>query len=437
MMNRNEAVQWMIKQRNQEVGFSSFQRYLNENENRLDDLRMIHIAGTNGKGSTVSMLNSCLKEAGYRVGTFTSPHLFKHEDRIRINGQVIPEHDFVRIFNSRKELWEQYHLSMFEMDLDLASAWFFEQHVDFVLLEAGMGGRLDSTNVIVSSLASVIVSIGLDHMDRLGNTVEEIALEKAGIIKSNGLVICGEQKEGCCAVIQDEAKQKHAECIQVKKASLISKEPISFVYRHLTFELSERALYQIHNASCAIETLIQLRNREFISITDEQLVRGIQKAHWAGRFDVVDQHPLTIVDGAHNAHGIHALKESAGTLRRPLIGVFACLKDKDKEDMISSLKEVVDELILTEFDFYRAMPVSMIQTDISCLKIKDWHQAIETAQKKAESGTVLITGSLYFISEVMAYFKEKTSDCICGDNHRFDGCSVKKDGNNGNCSQSE
>ncbi len=419
MMNRNEAVEWMVRQRNQEIGFSSFQKFLSENENYLSRLKIIHVAGTNGKGSTVSMLMSCLKEAGYRVGTFTSPHLLTHEDRIRINGENIPETEFLRIFHARKELWSKYHLSMFEMDLDLASIWFDSQKTDFVILEAGMGGRNDSTNVIESSLASVIVSIGLDHMERLGDTVDKIAEEKAGIIKQNGFVICGEQKENCLHVIQKEAEQKNAEFVEVIHGEVISQDPISFKMNDLIFELSEKALYQVHNASCAIETLLQLRRRDALKITDEQMIAGIKKSHWAGRFDVVDTCPLTIVDGAHNVHGIRALKESAALLKRPLIGVFACLKDKDKEEMIASLREFCDELILTEFDFYRAMQISMIDANVSCLKIQDWKQAIELARKKAESGTVLITGSLYFISEVMAYYKEKTSDICNTDSNSY------------------
>ncbi len=415
MMNHDQAIEWMIKQRNKENGFSSFQRYLNENEDHLKHLNIIHVAGTNGKGSTVSMMMHCLKEAGYRVGTFTSPHLFVHEDRIRINGEILPEADFLRIFNTRKELWEKYHLSMFEMDLDLASIWFCEQNVDVVLLEAGVGGRNDSTNVISSSLASVIVSIGLDHMDRLGDTVEKIAEEKAGIIKEKGLVICGEKKQSCYEVIQNKASEKNADVIQIQQAIVLSASPIVFVYQGLRFELAERALYQVHNACCAIETLLQLRERKLISICDEALINGIKKAHWAGRFDVVDENPLTIVDGAHNSHGMQALKESAKNLKHPLIGVFACLKDKDKDEMITLLSQIVDELILTEFDFYRAMPVEQIKIPKNGLKYSNWQDAIKAAQSKAEEGTVLITGSLYFISEVMTYFKEKNTHTYSGD----------------------
>lgn len=399
-----EAVNWITSQRNKEIGFDSFQRYLNENENHLDQLRILHVAGTNGKGSTVSMLASCLVEAGYKVGTFTSPHLYEHEDRIRINGTQIPQSDFLRICNKNKEKWESYHLSMFEMDLDLASIWFVEQKTDIVILEAGLGGRLDSTNVIVNPLVSVIVSIGLDHMERLGDTEEKIAYEKAGIIKENGLVICGEKKLGCVEVIRNAAENKRAEFVSVKESKILASSPLSFEYQNQQYELSSLASYQVSNASTAIETLLQCRDRNLLNITDTQLIQGIKKAHWAGRFDVVCTDPLTIVDGAHNAHGIKALKESASSLPRPLAVVFACLKDKDKEEMIKTLHDFADEFILTEFDFYRAMHVDDLVLSYPVKKEKDWKQAIKMAQSKKE-GTVLITGSLYFISEVMAYFK--------------------------------
>lgn len=399
-----EAVNWITSQRNKEIGFDSFQRYLDENENHLNQLRVIHVAGTNGKGSTVSMLASCLMEAGYKVGTFTSPHLLEHEDRIRINGIQIPQQDFIRICNMNKEKWESYHLSMFEMDLDLASIWFVEQKTDFVILEAGLGGRLDSTNVIENPLASVIVSIGLDHMERLGDTEEKIAYEKAGIIKQNGLVICGEKKPGCVAVIKNQAQIRQADFVSVKEPERLTNSPISFKYENQCFELSSLAGYQVHNACTAIETLLTCRKRNLLHITDEQLETGIKKAHWAGRFDVVCTDPLTIVDGAHNAHGIQALKESAQSLKRPLTVVFACLKDKDKDEMIKTLHDFADEFILTEFDFYRAMHVDDFVSDNPIHSVKDWKKAIEMAQSKKE-GTVLITGSLYFISEVMAYFR--------------------------------
>lgn len=405
-LNIEEAVNWITSQRNKEIGFDSFQRYLNENENHLNQLRIIHVAGTNGKGSTVSMLASCLMEAGYKVGTFTSPHLYEHEDRIRINNKQIPQNDFLRICNQNKEKWENYHLSMFEMDLDLASIWFVEEKTDIVILEAGLGGRLDSTNVIEHPLASVIVSIGLDHMERLGDTEEKIAYEKAGIIKQNGLVICGEKKQGCVEVIQQISENKNASFIGVKEFEILTHLPLSFEYRNQSFELSSLASYQIYNACTAIETLLQCRDRNLLNVTDVQIAQGIKKAHWAGRFDVVCTDPLTIVDGAHNAHGIKALIESAASLERPLRVVFACLKDKDKEDMIRKLHDFADEFILTEFDFYRAMHVDDLVLSYPVYKVKDWKKAIEIAQSKKD-GTVLITGSLYFISDVMNSFKAK------------------------------
>ena len=405
-----QAVNWITSQRNQEIGFSSFQRYLNENTNHLNGLNMIHVAGTNGKGSTVAMLASCLMEAGYNVGTFTSPHLYEHEDRIRLNGKQIPAEDFLRIVNTHKEIWEPYHLSMFEMDLDVASIWMKEQNADVVIVEAGLGGRLDSTNVIETPLASVIVSIGLDHMERLGDTEEKIAFEKAGIIKNNGLVICGEKKENCAEVIRNQAEMKQADFFLTETAELLSTNPLRFVYKNHQYEISSLASYQVHNACVAIETLHQCRHKGMLNISDEQIAQGIKKAHWAGRFDVLSSNPLTIVDGAHNAHGIQALKESARQLKRPLTVVFACLKDKDKEEMIRTLNDFADELILTQFDFYRAMPVDHFHSLDALTKVKDWKQAIEMAQSKKE-GTVLITGSLYFISEVMTYFKnQKTCD---------------------------
>ena len=401
-------MQWICNQRGENRSFEKFQKYIQLHNPDVTKLRYIHVAGTNGKGSTCNFLCDCLIEAGYKVGVFSSPHLVTHQDRICINHQWIPDEDLLRLVNERQALWEKYHLSMFEIDFDMMILYFSRSHVDYVVLEVGLGGRLDATNVIENPLASVIVSIGMDHMERLGNTLEEIATEKAGIIKPNHLVISGETKGVTSQKIQQIAQQKKAVLCWIEFPQKTKDVPVQFVYREREYKLSSLADYQIHNAACAIETLYQLREKGLVSISNNQIQAGIERSQWAGRFDVVANEPMVIVDGAHNEHGTDALVGSINKLPHPCILVFAALKDKEYSAMIAKLKASVDEMIITQFDFYRAATATMLNTQSGLIVMEDWKQAIELAcQKAGKQGSVVVTGSLYFISEIVEFYQNK------------------------------
>lgn len=403
----NEAVSWITQRRNQNMGLEHFKNFLHHENQVYDALKTIHVAGTNGKGSTCNFLCDCLMEAGYKVGTFTSPHLIAHQDRICINHQWIFEEDFLRIANERCALWEKYELNMFEIDFDLMTVYFHQQQVDYAIIEVGLGGRLDATNALSLPLASVIVSIGLDHMDRLGDTKEKIAAEKAGIIKEGGLVINGELEESSKQVIEAIARQKKAVLYNKEESRLINHDPLCFQYRHLTLTLSTQAQYQIHNASCACEVLLRLKEAKQIAIAEEQIKAGIKKSQWRGRFETIKRNPRIIVDGAHNEHGVHALVQSLSSLPKPLILLFAALKDKEYAAMIHQLHQQADAMIVTTFDFYRAADLSQLMTEPGLITKEDWKEAITLAVSLAgSSGTVMITGSLYFISEVIAYVQK-------------------------------
>lgn len=397
-----EAVSWVTARHNQNIGLDHFKEFIQNYSNELHQLKIIHVAGTNGKGSTCNFLCDCLIEAGYKTGMFTSPHLIAHQDRITINHQWISDEFFLEQCNQRADLWQKWQLNMFQIDFDIMIHYFFEEKVDYAIIETGLGGRSDSTNVIECPLASVIVSIGLDHMERLGDTKAKIASEKAGIIKPGCLVINGEKEEESRLVIEKEANLLNAELITVKNAEILSSNPLMMKLDNLTVTLSSLASYQVHNASCAITTLWALRQKKLLEITDLEISSGLLKSNWKGRFEVMQNHPLVIVDGAHNEHGVDALVQSMKNLPSPRIVVFAALKDKEFTGMIQKIRGQCESMIVTTFDFYRAAKLSHFEEGKDFEKEENWQKAIEKAIDLAEeNGTVIITGSLYFISNVI------------------------------------
>ncbi|MEA5026950.1 MAG: folylpolyglutamate synthase/dihydrofolate synthase family protein [Erysipelotrichaceae bacterium] len=383
-----------------------FKRLINDLGNPQWQLKCLHVAGTNGKGSVTNYLRSILQQAGYRVGTFTSPHLIVHNDRIRINDVYISDEELLSIANEHDQFWKDYDLSMFEIDMVISILYFLRQRVDYVVYEVGMGGRLDPTNII-HALASVIVNIGFDHMEYLGDTLDKIAYEKAGIIKENGLVFTAEDKPVCLQVFQETALAKHARLMAIEPiTSWHLDDKIHFSYRdYPDIVLNTRALYQIKNAALALEVSDYLRKKDIIRLTRKDIIDGLASAFWKGRFEVVAQHPLVVIDGAHNEHGIKALLPSLESLPRPLGIVFSALKDKQYHAMIEDLKTCGDEIIITQFDNQRSTTARVLAEGLNVTVIDVYQEAISYALKKYAGGSVLITGSLYFISLVRELFK--------------------------------
>lgn len=380
-------------------GFDHFKNAMNDLGNPQDEVKCIHIAGTNGKGSTTNYLRSILQEAGYKVGSFTSPHLIVHNDRIRINDVYISDEQLLRYGNRFYDFIEANNLSMFEIDMLFAVTYFKEQNVDYALYEVGLGGRLDATN-IVTPLLSIITTIGFDHMELLGNTLKLISKEKAGIIKEKIPCLTAEPKKACLSVFKEVCELHHSPLIQLSK---IKKNPsskgLSYSYQGLTIHLSTMALYQIKNSATAIEASLFLRTKG-LKISDQAIMNGLSKAEWKGRFEKVSDSPLIILDGAHNSHGIAALRESVKLLPQPIFVVFSALKDKETDKMIGQMLDVTPHLIVTEFDFYRASTVDLLAKDFPVEKVKDPKEAIKKGILRSKGGSLLITGSLYFISEV-------------------------------------
>ena len=379
-------------------GLDQFRKAMASLGNPQLDLKVIHVAGTNGKGSTTNFLRCIYQEQGYVVGSFTSPHLEVHNDRIRINDVFISDEDLLRYGNHFYELILEYDLSMFEIDVLIAVHYFLERKVDLAMIEVGLGGRLDATN-LVNPLLSVITTIGYDHMDILGHSLEEIATEKAGIIKENRPVICGETKEECVDVLRSIAIEHHSEYIQADvPQSIVLNPTVEFVVKELHVTLSSLARYQASNASLALQAALYLQS--FFPLDISKVLKALSKASWKGRFEVMSTQPFVIIDGAHNDHGMTALVESSNDLPHPRIAVFTALKDKDTDAMIQQLLTHFDEVIVTHFDFYRAQTLDGLAKDFKVTAIEDPYKAICSGLHKAKNGCLVITGSLYFISLV-------------------------------------
>lgn len=380
-------------------GLDHFKKAMESVGNPQLKLKCVHIAGTNGKGSTTNYLRSMFQQAGYRVGSFTSPHLEVHNDRIRIQDVFISDEDLLKYGNQFYALIEAYTLSMFEIDMLIAVHYFLENNVDLVFFEVGLGGRLDATNII-DPLVSVITTIGYDHMEYLGNTLEEIAAEKAGIIKYQKPVFTAEPKENCLAVFKQKAKEMETSCVLIDEPQNIHHTPqLEFDTLGCHVKLNTSADYQVRNAALALRVAFHL-NEHGYPITTEAMLKGCYETQWKGRFEWVSQEPIVIIDGAHNTHGIEALLLSVQALPSPRIAIFSALEDKDTDAMLEALLKAFDQVIVTHFDFYRASSIENLAKAYPVLKIEDPKEAILKGLELSKKGSLVITGSLYFISQV-------------------------------------
>lgn len=393
----NSAIDYVINRKNMNEGIERFRKVMEFLGNPQDSFKVIHVAGTNGKGSTVNFIKDILLFNGFNVGTFTSPHLIKHQDRIRINNVYISDEDFLKYINENYDLIEEYNLNMFEIDTLIMCLYFKENNVDYGVIETGLGGRLDSTNIFNYTLISVITTIGYDHTDRLGDTLDKIAYEKGEIIKPNSKVVVGYLNDLAMQVIFNKANRVNSKLYLVRPYKIIDAH--EFVYENEIYYIDNDAKFLIENACTALETIDALD----ISLDINKTKKAIKQSLWPGRFERLSDN--IIIDGAHNVEGVTSLVESMKKCKKPHIVVFSALKDKPVSSMIDILSENSDELIVTEFDFYRAIKLDELNTNAKI--IKDYKEAIRKGIELSKNGTLFICGSLYFISEVRKYILEE------------------------------
>ncbi|WP_053977324.1 bifunctional folylpolyglutamate synthase/dihydrofolate synthase [Mangrovimonas xylaniphaga] len=405
-MNYQETVNWMFKQlpMYQNLGTSAYKKdlsntlllasELNHPENHF---KSIHVAGTNGKGSTSHMLASILQEAGYKVGLYTSPHLKDFRERIKINGEDISEDFVVDFINKHRDFFQNNHLSFFEMTVGMAFDYFTKFKVDIAIIEVGLGGRLDSTNII-TPLVSVITNIGLDHTQFLGNDLASIAKEKAGIIKRNVPVVIGETQEETEAVFKDKAREEGAEIH-------FADQEIGSVY-----ESDLKGLYQQKNIKTVLQA-IQLLPKDEYYISEEVIQCGLKKVSantgLKGRWQILGENPKIVCDTAHNKEGLkYIVEQLSKEVYKQLHIVFGVVNDKSLEPIF--------EVMPKNATYYFCKPDMPRGLDARVLKDEflqhgfvgeayfSVNEALKKAKEKASKNDMIyVGGSTFVVAEII------------------------------------
>ena len=388
------------------------------------DIKTVHIAGTNGKGSTASFISSILSKAGYRTGLYTSPHLERFSERIKIDGAEISEDAIDAISHEVKAAARSLPAgepTYFEFTTALAFLYFAKEQVDIAVIETGLGGRLDATNII-SPLVSIITPISLDHMEYLGDSIEEVAAEKGGIIKNGTAVIIGRQEGAALHVLQQIAGTKGAETFLMGRdfrISDLSADPFDYcgLKRRIEgIEISMYGDYQKENASLALACIERLALDGY-RVNDDHLLSGIKETFWPGRFEIIDDNPPFILDGAHNPAAAKGLAQSLKTRFNGGRGVFVLgfMGDKDIKAILAEFAPLASDMILTRpagdraFDPAAAAPESLNALPPSRVSvIGDIKEAInEGIMLAKEKSFIIITGSLYMVGEARTILKRQ------------------------------
>ncbi|UPU33495.1 bifunctional folylpolyglutamate synthase/dihydrofolate synthase [Pediococcus acidilactici] len=398
-------------------------QFLTELGNPQTKIQAVHVAGTNGKGSTIAFLTSLLGQEGRQVGTFTSPFITRFNERIAVNGQPISDEAVANLVTQVRPVVEKMDQTElggpleFEIVTAMMFLYFAQYPVDVVLVEVGIGGLYDSTNVF-TPLVSVITNVGWDHMALLGNTLPEIAQQKAGIIKPHVPVVTGVQVPEALTVIKRVANEQHAPLMVLDDDFKLTGDPADFESNDCHVSNIKSGLlgvYQLKNLAVAIQAAVVLSRQRGWKLSDDQIRRASLQARWPGRMEIMQQEPLVVLDGAHNLPGVQALKQSLQTYwqDRPIHILAAILDDKLFQPMIDELLTIPNaQLTLTNFQnpLHRQVvqPAELVANEARQINYEaNWRTALRQLIKQANPrDVVIITGSLYFVSEVRPLFKK-------------------------------
>jgi len=423
----NKCIQTMygLRRFGIKLGLSTIKSMLHDLGNPQDKFSCIHVAGTNGKGSIASSIASILKESNYRVGLYTSPHLVRFNERIQINNQPVSDKNIVEAYEALKNISTgKRESTFFEYSTAMALYEFGKQKVDWAVIETGMGGRLDATNIIKPAL-TIISNISLEHGMYLGNTIKQIAGEKGGIIKNNVPVVTGAKQKIAVSILKDIAKQKSAPFFRLGDEFKVRRNK-NKTFNYFGIENTWRDLrtglqgnHQIDNAGLVLAAC-ELLNKSRAKLSFNGIKKGLEKNRWPGRLDIVSENPLIILDGAHN---IIATRKLVKYLSKNLAGrnitlIAGILDDKPYSSMLKTLCSVCNRAILTQPKINRALPpeklysaAKEIITDIKI--IPDVSQAIKHAIKTTpKNEAICIAGSLYLVGEAIKYFEKSPASSL-------------------------
>lgn len=385
-------------------------------------IKAVHVAGTNGKGTTCALLSSVLIESGLKTGIYTSPHLETIHERIKINKDMISTVDLIHYTEQVnpyvREIEEKRKEKMYSFEILTAAAflYFVEKECDIIVLETGMGGSFDATNTVVDPIVSIITSIGKDHMHKLGNTVEEITVHKAGIIKKNTSVIVYPMRDSIMSVIENKALEMNAPMTLVDKQDVILKSQDvneqTFDYKMFK-DMSMKMIgeHQLYNTALAIEGLMEVQKAGY-PVSDQHIVQGIYKAEWPGRMEKISDEPTVFIDGAHNVPGVTALAKNIENLfpDEPITFFIGIMKDKEFMKMIDLAEDKASKMYILSPDEGQGFDPYEVTKDLRKLgypaeakeSIEDIVHYIEHRAGKDEK--IIIFGSLYLVGDLRKVF---------------------------------
>lgn len=435
-----QATAWLDAQTNpkQRIGLKKIETAMNYVNNPHLGLPVIHITGTNGKGSTTTFLKELLLSQGLAVGTFTSPHIMRFNERISYNGENISDDDLIRIIeqmvevNEYMETTEYGRLIFFELYTVMMALYFQEKQPDICLIEVGIGGENDCTNVFKADLA-ILTTIGLDHEDLLGDTVEAVATEKSGIIKEKSIVVTGPIQASPLNVVSERAKLMNGSHVKFDvdygfdNIQNLKENGSSFDFwqvvdgqKHVrNWQITMLGRYQIDNATIALKAFIAWMSHHGQYINFEDAAYALKRTKWMARMEKISENPIIYIDGAHNAHGLTALKSLVDEYfyDKEITILYAGLSTKNQDEQLPILQSFeADNLYLTQFDHRKAMSIDDFEEladellDTSFEMVEDWQSFLLEFVEKADETKeriLLVTGSLYFVSDVRQLFLKK------------------------------
>lgn len=429
-MDYQEFADWMfgLERFGIKLGLENITEFLARIGNPHHDLKSIHVTGTNGKGSVCVFISEILRKSGLNVGLYTSPHLIDFTERIKINGRAISKRDVVRLGTELRRVMEamtaeskEKQLTFFEFTTGLAFKYFAEKDIDIVVAEVGMGGRLDATNVL-DPVISAITRIGLEHTNYLGSTIQDIAREKAGIIKQGTSVITCERKPDALSVIVSTCEKKSAPLKRIGRdfdvsAVRQSLEGTTFDYSGgmslMNLRTSLLGGYQAENAAAAIAIAEELASGG-MRITEGDMRKGLLAARWPGRLDVVSRDPLIVIDGSHNPDGVSTTVETLESFEMtPLTFVLGCMDDKDVRGIVEALSPAAKMIISTQARYKRALSAHKLDSIVGEMfdgprqVYEHSEEAFEHAIKNIRGKGICIIGSLYLVGEAIPWWDEK------------------------------
>lgn len=377
------------------LGLERVQSLLELFENPQDSLNVVHVAGTNGKGSTCAMLSSVLTCAGYKTGLYTSPHLVEYSERIKINGENISKQDFSDLLIGIISKAEENNIFATEFELLTVACfvWFKRENVDIAIIETGLGGRLDATNIVKKPLISIITTIDIDHTDRLGNTIEQIAFEKSGIIKDNVPIITLNDNNGIDII--KEVSRSNASPLILTQYDINQNQ----------YKLSLSGIWQVKNLSLVLKAIDLLNNSKF-KITETAIKQGLETTVWPCRFQYIKD-KKTLLDGAHNFSGAKLLRESLDKYfpDKKFIWIYGSINTKDFKSIIKELFRPEDTIICSDFNSKSAVNPELIIKEIDNQNIYITNTVKEAFEKANlllnKDSLIVCAGSLYMLGEVL------------------------------------